>query len=375
MSRRPLSSNRLEIGSATSIGKLRTNNEDAYLAADSLFAVADGMGGHAAGEIASTLAISTLKSAREDLTDPANLKRLVMQANLTVLDAPRQGIGRAGMGTTLTAAVIDNDRLLIAQIGDSRAYLLHENKLRRVTRDHSYIQELLNSGEITEAESRDHPRRGVITRVLGFESDTQPDLYELRLEVGDRLLLCSDGLHGMIEDDEIALAMTEPRTAQQCADALVRAANNAGGQDNTTVVVVDICSIPPPARRLPFRRSLRSGILGFLLAFSILTGSVFGGVWLYASHAAYVITEDGQIVIYRGLVGDVFGLKLQWQHEVTDIKASSLESPLPERLRNGIQLGSLDEAEDLIEQYRQQIDEPKGQQKGLSAPHIEEQYQ
>ncbi|MCL2137632.1 MAG: Stp1/IreP family PP2C-type Ser/Thr phosphatase [Coriobacteriia bacterium] len=242
-STRPLS--RLEIGTATSIGRMRSNNEDAYLVANPLFAVADGMGGHEAGEIASTLAVDTLRAAKADLTKADNLRALVVQANITVLDAPTKGIGRLGMGTTLTAAVIDNDRLLIAQVGDSRAYLLHDDQLRRLTKDHSYVQELLNSGEITEAESRDHPRRGVITRVLGFESHTQPDLYELRLAEGDRVLLCSDGLHGMLEDKAIQKVLQDERTAQQCADALVRAANKAGGADNTTVIVIDVMTIAP----------------------------------------------------------------------------------------------------------------------------------
>jgi protein phosphatase len=326
-----------------------------------LFAVADGMGGHEAGEIASKLAITTLRNSHADLSDAANLRKLVMQANLEVLDAPRQGIGRVGMGTTLTAAVVDNDRLLVAQVGDSRAYLMHEGSLSRVTRDHSYVQELLGSGEITEAEVREHPRRGVITRVLGFEPDTRPDIFELTLEVGDRILLCSDGLHGMVEDSEIARLMLEHRTAQLCADALVRAADKAGGQDNTTVVVVEVCSIAPARRGLihdlmaGFGLRLRLGVIGFALAFMLIVGGTVGGVWLYASSSAYVIAEDGQVVVYRGLVGDVLGFKLQWRHADTGIRVIDLEPPLPERLREGIQLGSLEEAEALVELYQEHV--------------------
>ena len=383
-STRPLS--RLEIGTATSIGRMRSNNEDAYLVANPLFAVADGMGGHEAGEIASTLAVDTLRAAKADLTKADNLRALVVQANITVLDAPTKGIGRLGMGTTLTAAVIDNDRLLIAQVGDSRAYLLHDDQLRRLTKDHSYVQELLNSGEITEAESRDHPRRGVITRVLGFESHTQPDLYELRLAEGDRVLLCSDGLHGMLEDKAIQKVLQDERTAQQCADALVRAANKAGGADNTTVIVIDVMTIAPvrhnwlsqlslglrtanpekndkgpsedSSKRLPATTafSVRRGVLAFLIAFVLLVGSTCTGIYLYAANSAYVIAENGHVILYRGLVGDVFGFKLQWEIEDTGIVVDDLYPPLPERLRQGIQLKSLSEAEQLVEQYREQVE-------------------
>ncbi|MCL2150667.1 MAG: Stp1/IreP family PP2C-type Ser/Thr phosphatase [Coriobacteriia bacterium] len=243
---------RLEYAAATSIGKLRSNNEDAYLLDEPLFAVADGMGGHAAGEIAANLAITTLKESPDDPTQPDILRQMVMAANVEVLEAPVKGYGRAGMGTTLTAAAIQNDRLLIAQVGDSRAYLLHDGQLRRLTRDHSMVQELLNAGEISEDEVREHPQRGIITRVLGYEYETQPDIYELRLEAGDRLLLCSDGLHGMIDDSEIAAMLLTCHPAQQCADTLVQAANAAGGLDNTTVVVIDIHALAAPAN--PGRR-------------------------------------------------------------------------------------------------------------------------
>jgi len=353
---------RVEVGTATSVGKTRSNNEDAYLSANPLFAVADGMGGHEAGEIASKLAIDTLRSSTRDLTDPANLCDLVMQANNDVLEAPQKGIGRVGMGTTLTAAVLDNNRLLIAQVGDSRAYLLHDDRLRRLTRDHSYVQELVNSGEISEDETRDHPRRSVITRVLGFEPNTQPDIYEVYLEEGDRMLLCSDGLHGMIDDLAIASIMREERTPALCANALVRAANKAGGLDNTTVVVVEIQSLAPVQKTwLSHLKNLgiRRGVIGFLLALALLVGGAATGVWMYAKNAAYVIAEDGQVVVYRGLVGDVMGIRLQWRVEETGIVVDDLSAPLPERLDHGIQLRNMDEAEQLVNEYRQQTEKPK----------------
>lgn len=348
----------LQVGTATSLGRVRVNNEDAWLAGESVFAVADGMGGHEAGEIAAHLAIDTLKHSHLDLTVPENLESVVRQANEVVLNSPRQGIGRVGMGTTLTAAVIDYDRLVIAQVGDSRAYLLHNDSLRRLTRDHSLVQELVYIGEITEEETHTHPRRGVITRVLGFDTEVQPDLYEVRLAPGDRLLLCSDGLHGMLDDAQIEAIVKRPMTAQQCADNLVRAANAAGGQDNITVVVIDVTELTA-ARRSAWSRldaSMRVGLIGFLIALTVLVGATVGGVWLYARNSAYLIAEDGQVVVYRGLLGEVFGFTLQWRYADTDIDVDKLKSPLPERLEQGIQLSNMTEAEHLVEQYRQDIE-------------------
>jgi protein phosphatase len=349
---------KLEVGMATTVGRMRSNNEDAFLAAEPLFAVADGMGGHEAGEIASGLAIETLKSAKSPLSRPENLRELFGAANIAVMEAPKKGIGRVGMGTTLTAAVIDNDRLLIASVGDSRAYLLHDGSINRLTRDHSYVQELVSSGKLTESEMRWHPRRGVITRVLGFESQAQPDIYERLLAPGDRLLLCTDGLHGMLEDSAIESILLEQNPAQQCANSLVRAADSAGGSDNTTVVVIDIVSVAPPKPNwlATISRHLRPSVLAFLLAFAVLVGAVGTSVYLYAANSAYLIAEDGQVMLYRGLVGDVFGIKLQWQVKDTGIEVDDLAPPLPERLAEGIQLRSLEEAEQLLEQYRDSVE-------------------
>ncbi|MCL2339943.1 MAG: protein phosphatase 2C domain-containing protein, partial [Actinomycetia bacterium] len=314
-----------------------------------------GMGGHEAGEVASKLAVEVLKQADSPLTDTRVLKKLVMAANVRILEAPRQGIGRSGMGTTLTAAVLDNERLLIAQVGDSRAYLLHRGLLRRLTSDHSYVQELVDSGELTESETRHHPSRSVITRVLGNEYDTEPDLYELRLEVGDRLLLCSDGLNSMLEDAEIQRQLIMDRPPEQCADALVLAANQAGGLDNITVVVIDVLEL---AERKPRREHrLLLAIIAFVLTLGLLIGAASGAVWWYASRSAFLIAENGQVVVYRGLVGDVLGIHLQWKVENTGIPVNRLTAPLPERLEQGIQLGSLADAEALVSQYREQLAE------------------
>ena len=227
-------------GSRTEVGHIREHNEDSLVAVPPLFAVADGMGGHEAGEVASEIAINTIMELAPDHADSDALARAVIAANLNVIKAPAKGIGREGMGTTLTAAILEGERLIIAQVGDSRAYLLHEGKLQQLTRDHSLMADMIEAGQLTEAEARVHPNRSVITRAIGSDPHMQPDIYELNVETGDRILLCSDGICTMIEDPQIEHVMGHSRTAQECADNLVAAALEAGGFDNATAVVVDV---------------------------------------------------------------------------------------------------------------------------------------
>ena len=227
-------------GSRTEIGNVREHNEDSLTVLPPLFAVADGMGGHEAGEVASEITINTLNDLAPQSADAEALARAVVAANLNVIKAPSQGVGREGMGTTLTAAILEKERLVIAQVGDSRAYLLHNGSLQQLTRDHSLMADMIEAGQLTEAEARVHPNRSVITRAIGSDPHMQPDLYELNVETGDRLLLCSDGICGMIEDHEIASIMRQAPSAQSCADQLVEAALAAGGFDNATAVVVDV---------------------------------------------------------------------------------------------------------------------------------------
>ena len=202
-------------GSRTEVGHIREHNEDSLVAVPPLFAVADGMGGHEAGEVASEIAINTIMELAPDHADSDALARAVIAANLNVIKAPAKGIGREGMGTTLTAAILEGERLIIAQVGDSRAYLLHEGKLQQLTRDHSLMADMIEAGQLTEAEARVHPNRSVITRAIGSDPHMQPDIYELNVETGDRILLCSDGICTMIEDPQIEHVMGHSRTAQE----------------------------------------------------------------------------------------------------------------------------------------------------------------
>ena len=191
-------------GSRTDVGCVREHNEDSLAVAPPLYVVCDGMGGHAAGEVASEIAVDVICDRAPAHPDASALGQAVEEANLAIIRAAREGVGRAGMGCTCTAAMLEKDKLVIAQVGDSRAYLLHKGQMQQLTRDHSLVADLIEAGQITEAEARVHPQRSVITRALGSDPRTQPDLFEITVEAGDRLLLCSDGLSTMLEDDQIA---------------------------------------------------------------------------------------------------------------------------------------------------------------------------
>ena len=202
-------------GSRTDVGCVRDHNEDSLVVAPPLFAVADGMGGHAAGEVASEIAVNVLAELAPKDLDGAALEHAVEEANHEIIRAARDGRGREGMGTTLTACMLENERLVIAQVGDSRAYLLHHGKLQQLTRDHSLMADMIEAGQLTPEEARHHPQRSVITRALGSDPNTRPDMYEINVETGDRLLVCSDGLSSMIEDEQIEAVMSTLGSGEQ----------------------------------------------------------------------------------------------------------------------------------------------------------------
>lgn len=224
----------------TDVGKVRDHNEDSvWPEADGsaeetvIVGVADGMGGHAGGEVASATALETA------LTVGGDPSMRVQAANLAVVDAAKLRPRLSGMGTTLTLAVLDVDATAeFAHVGDSRAYLFRQGELEQITTDHSYVGQLLAAGQITPEQAAEHPYRSVVTRAVGLDPSVEVDTYEVELQPGDRLLLCSDGLSDMLPDAEIAVSL-EDGTATEAADRLVAAANGAGGIDNITVIVID----------------------------------------------------------------------------------------------------------------------------------------
>jgi PPM family protein phosphatase len=235
----------LRWGAATDTGLSRTANEDSILAVDSLWVVADGMGGHAAGEVASRIAIDVLEPLGGHPIDSAtDVIDTVRRANDDIFRRASSQAELRGMGTTLTGlAVIGTDRdqkLVIVNVGDSRTYVVQDGQLVQVSRDHSYVGDLVAAGEITAEQARSHPQRNIVTRALGIDPTVDVDAWELAPHAGDRFLICSDGLVDEVEDADILQVLTVFEDPQDATDVLVRMANDAGGHDNISVIVVDV---------------------------------------------------------------------------------------------------------------------------------------
>ncbi len=270
---------RLVVGSATDVGLVRPINQDQLLVAPGLYAVADGMGGHAAGEVASSTAIAALQAAFEasDEHSLETLESAAKAANRAVWEQARANRGMLGMGTTLVAlAVVDRrdgtSGLAVAHIGDSRLYLLRDGSLHQLTVDHSLVQELVDDGQISPAQAAVHPQRHVLTRALGVEPSVTVDVLDLQPENGDRYLLCSDGLPREASDDQIAAVLNRFAEPASAAKELVVLAKSRGGSDNITVVIVDVEGNGDAGSPAPGRRSLASSAGGPSLAEDVTVG-------------------------------------------------------------------------------------------------------
>lgn len=344
----------ISFGSRTDIGYVRDHNEDSLIIIPPLFAVADGMGGHEAGEIASEITVNTLAELAPSHLDAEGLTAAVEAANYNVMKAPRQGIGRDGMGTTLTAAMLEGERLLIAQVGDSRAYLLHKGHLQQITRDHSLMADLIEAGQITPEEARVHPNRSVITRAIGSDIHMRPDIYELNVDAGDRILLCSDGLSSMISNNAIESIMRRQSDAQHCADELVTAALENGGADNVTVVVADVPGFSEVREKKRAHKS-RVFYIGLAIALvAVIFAAGFGG-YAFISNSAYLIEENGKVSVYRGTPDDFMGIKLSTLDHTTNVDVDKLQPGVANRIKEGMSVSSIDEANSLIAGYEEEI--------------------
>jgi len=229
---------------ATDTGRKRRRNEDAYVVAPPLFAVADGMGGAQAGEVASKLAAAALSDTDAgSLTGTERVTSLFQEANRRVYERSAADPTVSGMGTTMTVALVEADEVVIGHVGDSRAYLLRDGRIEQLTDDHSLVAELMKSGKLSAEEAETHPQRAVITRALGTDPDVDVDAFAVHAQAGDLFLICSDGLTTMVDDEEI-LALLERHHGDlpRAAKALVAAANKHGGEDNVTVVAFEIAA-------------------------------------------------------------------------------------------------------------------------------------
>jgi serine/threonine protein phosphatase PrpC len=316
----------------TQTGNVRRSNEDSFLLRSPLFVVADGMGGARAGELASRLAAQAF--AEVDLIrlrDEDALRATIETANTRIWERSQSDASAAGMGTTVTAALVTDDGTIVfAHVGDSRAYLLRDGELRRLSHDHSLVGEMVRKGELSEAEAEQHPQRNVITRSLGTEPAVETDVFSVDSRPGDVILLCSDGLTTMVPEDAIATMLAGDGSASDVARELVRAALRGGGEDNVTAIVVrmgdaaaedertpsgsgahilpadiDAPEAPPP------RGWRRAAAVAVVLAVLAVIAAVAAVVGLRASHFIGADQKTGRVAIYQGVPVDLpFGVHL-----------------------------------------------------------------
>jgi PPM family protein phosphatase len=329
----------------TDTGRQRQANEDSYFARAPLFAVADGMGGAQAGEVASRIAARAFERKRNvNREEPAEgqLEQIAQQANREIHKLAQEDSSRAGMGTTLTAALLRDDEVALGHVGDSRAYLLRDGKLKRLTKDHSLVEELRRQGRLTEEQAEEHPQRSIITRALGPEPSVNVDTMTFPARDGDVFLLCSDGLTTMVSDEQIQEILVNSRNLRTAVNKLVDAANRGGGRDNITAVAFRVADadakdaeegatlisrtadqagmtgermraatdrlrgqgrIPTPSRR---RRALK-----WAAAVAVVAAVVVGAV-LFVRSIYFLGTDDGgNVAVYRGLPYELpFGVSL-----------------------------------------------------------------
>ncbi len=397
----------------TDVGRQRSANEDSLVLRPPFFAVADGMGGARAGEVASAIAAEAFEgaSAAGEAAE-AQLARLLREANRRIYDLAVTEESHRGMGTTLTAAKVHDEEVSLAHVGDSRAYRMRDGGLEQITRDHSLVAELERSGQITPEAAEHHPQRSIITRALGPEPDVEVDTYTLSARDGDLFLLCSDGLTSMISDDEVAAILRTSATLDEAADALIKAANQSGGKDNITVVLFRIGELgdavpeattivpgdsaaedetiagqlsadevraatpapapaapakpiepipPAPAARAKPRRRSRIGLaMKILLGLALLAAAVTG-LYALSRQVYFVGTNDGGLVtVYRGIPYELpLGIDLYEEDYASGMPARAIPSGRRERVLDH-EWRSREDAVDLVRALERGQLEPAG---------------
>jgi protein phosphatase len=382
---------KVRVGVRTDVGRVRERNEDSYLIREPLFAVADGMGGHLGGDVASSMVVDALENAEVEADQPLGpLVELIKKANQDILERGDADQGLKGMGTTLTAVVTDNDKLYLAHIGDSRAYLLRDGRLQRLTRDHTLVERMVEEGRLEPDQARHHPQRNILTRTLGNDEDVEvDDLTVDPIQPGDRVLLCTDGLSGMVDDEQIERVLVGESDPQRACDRLIELAIEAGGEDNVTVVVLDLVDDSgrgPKARAAEATRSapagagaeagtdgdadepvadedregpsgrLRRRLLIWAVVLVAVIVAAFIAVRVYVGQQWYVGEAGGRVAIYNGIPTDVLGFDLSHVEESTTLSAAEVEQvPFWSDLQSGITAGSLDEARRIVSQIEQDL--------------------
>ena len=288
--------------------------------------------------------------------DDVLLGTAVETANAAVIEGAVQGAGKPGMGCTASCALIEKGKMAIAHVGDSRIYLLHQGRLVRLTHDHSYVEELVDAGEITADEARLHPSRSVITRALGSDPDMYADHFTLDVVADDRIIVCSDGLSSMVEDSKIEAISCSTATPQAAADKLTSAALAAGGHDNVTVVVIDILDDGTMEKHAHARKRR---LIGAVIVAAAFVTILLAAIALVIANSWYLSDNNGTVGIYQGVTGDVFGIPLSHLTETSSVQVSDLPSSTQDSLRRGLALGSEEDARNTLESYRDQINRDK----------------
>ncbi|MFP5336017.1 MAG: PP2C family protein-serine/threonine phosphatase [Actinomycetes bacterium] len=392
------------------LGRYRNNQDSAY-AGPHLLVVADGMGGHAGGDVASSIAVGELSTLDGESHGPEamrHLERSIARARDLIARRVGEDPELAGMGTTVTALLRSGRKLVLAHIGDSRAYLLHEGRLTRVTKDHTFVQSLIDEGRITEDEAERHPQRSVIMRVLGdVDAGSDVDTSVREASVGDRWLLCSDGLSGVVSDETLEETLRDVTDPAECAEQLVSLALRAGGPDNITCIVADVVEVTTTPDSTPqvvgaaaaarARDSLaadtpaaraaalvaddeqdhpddeddgpsRWRAVRRLVAVAVVVALLVGGGWAayaWSQQQYYVGTvgasDDARVAIYRGLTQDVGPLRLSGVYEEQDLPLDALPAVWRQRVESGITAESLDDARRIVRDLlrRSELCEPE----------------
>ena len=335
------------------LGLVRSGNEDSALIGSQVIAVADGMGGHNAGEVASLMAVEQLREAAGSIIAETDLVQALEQANEVIYAESMTNHLHHGMGTTLAAMVVlENNTLVVAHVGDSRVYMWNEGALSRLSKDHSYVQELVDEGIVSIEEARTHPRRNIVTRALGIDADVEVEANTFPVTVGAWYVLCSDGLVDEISDADIAKVLERCTSPHEAAQALVDAANAAGGRDNITVIVVSTASpdaevvVPveePPSPISPPRDSDNAPVLvmretpakkkfrfGPVLFWSALGGIVLAVLVVFAAYGrtGYFVSFQGDdVVVLKGRPGGVL-----WFNPTVEARTTLTRSDLSDEL-------------------------------------------
>jgi PPM family protein phosphatase len=360
----------------TDVGRVRDGNEDDFIdQADrlGLVAVADGMGGHRAGEVASATALEALRAS---VANGQSLRDAIEGANDAVLEKSESDLELHGMGTTLTAGMLGSDgHLVVGHVGDSRAYLVRGGELTQITTDHSLVEEMVRDGVLTPEQAEVHPQRSTITRALGIDPRVEVDEYPIELQPGDRILLCSDGLTTMVRPDEIAGILTREPDPKRAAQLLVDAANAAGGEDNITAVIIEAVEVPDdevaaPAvadddtsDATPVKPRRRRGrtffrVLVWVLPVLLVLAIAFLAVGWYARNTYFVGVNRGRVTVFQGVKGGL----LAWDPTVE--RRTTINADVPpltqaqlQDVKDGKKFSSRGGANDYVARLRRGIQE------------------